>query len=371
MAKFDRTKPFNSLHFLPPKGVDLETKEILKNVNKANIALAELNGLMLSSDLPNKYWLTNPLSVQEARDSSAIENINTTVGNVFREELFPEEQSKETKEVLHYREALLHGLDHVRKEKIIRPSLVESIQAKLEQNNPGVRKFKGSWKDGEFNGTKIQDLVTKEVYYTPPEGEELLRNLLQNWAEFLHDNSIDVDALIKIAICHYQFEAIHPFYDGNGRTGRILMNLSLVLLERLNLPILYLSDFLLKNRSLYYQNLRNVTEKNEWEKWIIFMVNCFEITARQTTNKLLKIQMTFMDTDSEIHSKIHGGNVDLTRAIFDAPFMSIDKVSNILKIHRNTASKYLSQLEKLKILSSFKHKNNKIYVNDRLYKLLS
>lgn len=367
---YDKNKPYNDLPKLPPTG-EIETIAVLKAVNRANMALMELNGVLMSRELPNPFWLTNPLSVQEANASSAIENINTTVGNVFREELFPSEQSKETKEVLHYREGLLHGFKVVEDKKIISPSLIKQIQGKLEPNNAGFRSFLGGYEDGEFTGTKIANKETKEIYYTPPEGVDLLQDLLQNLTEFLQDDELDFDALIKIAITHYQFEAIHPFYDGNGRTGRMLIVLSLVLARRLHVPVLYLSQYLLEHRAEYYRLLRAVTEESAWEEWILFMLRGLESTAVRTYTQVLKIKIAFEEANKVIHEIIPKVGSDLTEILFSDPFMSIEKVSARLGVHRNTASKYLILLSSEGLLSSFKHGNQTIYCNDKLYRLLS
>ena len=274
----DPELPYNELPLLPPAS-DLDDVDILKKVNRANIALARLNGASLA--MPNRDLLLEPFTVREAVASSGIENINTTVSEVFQAELFPiAEASKPQKETLHYKQALLYGYAFARKSGFIATNAIGEIQAILEPDKGGIR---------GLSGTKIADQASGKVYYTPPEGEELIRSLLKNFDDYFNDMATDVDPLIRNAILHYQFEAIHPYYDGNGRTGRILMVLHLVLSGRLDLPILFVSGYINEHRSDYYRLLREVTSLGNWKPWILYVLNAIESQALDTATTIDKM----------------------------------------------------------------------------------
>lgn len=266
---FDRERPYNDLPMLPPPGVELETKSVLKKSIAANRELAELKGA--GDVIPNQDILISSIVLQEARLSSEIENIFTTNDEMYRAaspDLFAA-ADPHTKEVIRYREALWHGFQRLRERPLTTNLFIELMQL-IKQTDDGIRRVPG---------TKIGNSRTGETIYTPPDGEGRLRDLLGNLETFLHADD-GLDPLVKLAAAHYQFEAIHPFTDGNGRTGRIVNILYLVEQGLLELPVLYLSHYIIKNKSAYYDGLRRVTEEGAWEEWILYVLNAIETTAR-------------------------------------------------------------------------------------------
>jgi Fic family protein len=342
--------------------------EILKMVNTANLALSNLNGL--SKSLPNRMWLIAPLSVKEAVDSSGVENINTTVADVFEAELFPEkEEIGARKETLNYKNALLKGYELVTKKGFINTNLIIEIQKELEPNKAGIRKIPN---------TKIQSGYgenTKTIYY-PPEGYEVILDKLKNLEDYINQEDEDfpnqIDPLIKMAIIHYQFESIHPFLDGNGRTGRILMVLYLVLKQRLDVPILFLSNYILKNRAGYYQVLNDVTFEQDWKSLILYFLYAITTQATQTNAVVLKIQIQiekFKKVLSEKNPKLL--NSDFVDTIFASPMITYESLSKDMKIHKNTASKYLNELVKFGLLERMKYKKEVVFVNQKYLAILN
>lgn len=358
---FDPLKPYNSLPQLPPN-FNFDDIAILKKLNKANIALSRLEAGSFA--IPNRTLLLEPLSVREAVASSGIENINTTVAEVFQAELFPEREiTKEQKETLHYRDALRVGYQLIHKHTFLHTNGFLEIQGILEPNKKGIRKLPG---------TSIKNSVTGEVLYTPPEGEVLIRDFLKNYEEYYNNFSDDIDPLLKMAVLHYQFEAIHPFYDGNGRTGRILMVLYLILAKKMELPILFISGYINKNRSEYYRLLREVTSQENWRDWILFILNAVESQASEThitVKKIRDLQEQYKNTMKEKLPKIY--SADLVEFLFANPFYNQEQLSKKVGVHPNTAAKYLNFLLVEKFLESFKHKKAKIYFNPEFLKLLS
>ncbi len=357
---FDPRKPYNDLPVLPPD-FNFDDIEILKKVNKANIQLASLNNSSIA--IPNSTLLIEPLSVREAVASSGIEDINTTVSEVFRAELFPDkEMSKAQKETLHYTEALREGYELILKNGFLHTNSYISIQKVLEPNKRGVRKLPG---------TSIKNATTGEILYTPPEGEKIILDLLGNYENYYNDFSDDVDPLIRMAILHCQFECIHPFYDGNGRTGRILMVLYLVLMKRLNLPILFISGYIQKHRSDYYRLLRQVTAENSWKDWVMYVLTAVETQAHETADTVLNIKRLQETTAIDVKTKIPKiYSLDLVNYLFANPFYNQAQLSKALDIHHNTAMKYMNLLLEKNILQSFKHKKEKIYYNKKFLDLL-
>lgn len=357
---FDPKKPYNDLPELPPNN-NFDDIEILKKVNKANIQLASLNNSSIA--IPNSALLIEPLSVREAVASSGIEDINTTVSEVFRAELFPEkEMSKAQKETLHYTDALRAGYDLIMKDDYLHTNSYIDIQKILEPNKRGIRKLPG---------TSIKNATTGEILYTPPEGEKIILDLLSNYEKFYNDISDEIDPLIRMAILHYQFECIHPFYDGNGRTGRILMVLYLVLMKRLNLPILFISGYIQKHRSDYYRLLREVTKENNWKDWVMYILTAVETQAHETAETVLKIKDLQDKTADDIRtnlSKIY--SMDLVNYLFANPFYNQTQLAKALRIHHNTSMKYMNLLLEKNILHAFKHKKEKIYYNKKFLDLL-
>ena len=274
---YNRNQPFNDLPNLPPQGVELETIPILRHLAKASRHLGELNGLCES--LPDPHLLINTIVLQESKDSSAIENIVTTQDELYKAATEETTTSNAAKEVLSYREALYTGLDKMKAQKnlLLTNTMVEIVQT-IKQNKAGIR---------NTPGTALKNAINGEVIYTPPCCEGVLREKLAALEEFINNPDASLlDPLINMALIHYQFEAIHPFSDGNGRTGRILNALYLVQQELLSQPVLYLSSYIVKYKAEYYQLLRGVSETNNWHDWVMYMLTAISETAQLSTSKI-------------------------------------------------------------------------------------
>ena len=281
--------------FIPnnlPLDIDIETKAILKKSILANKALAKLNGV--AKIIPNQAILINSLILQEAKDSSEIENIITTHDELYQSSLDISNISHATKEVQSYTKALLKGFDLVRETSLLLTRHIVDIQQELEGNVAGIRKQAG---------TVLKNQSTGEVIHTPPQEESTIRKLLDNLEQYLNTND-GIDPLIKMAIIHYQFETIHPFYDGNGRTGRIINILYLVLNELLDLPILYLSSYIIKHKADYYRLLQEVRTKGSWEEWIIYMLEGIEQTATKQVQLINDIKELMDNTKQKLKSEL-------------------------------------------------------------------
>jgi Fic family protein len=356
---FDPNKPFNDLPSLPPK-FNFDDIEILKKVNKANIALSRLSGEAKS--IPNRKVLIEPLTFREAVASSEIENIHTTLNEAFQATYLDEADLKiEQKETKHYREALLKGYRLVREQGFLNTNSYITIQSLLEPTKPGIRKIPG---------TRIENKKTKEILFTPPEGEDTIRALLKNFEDYFNDIKDDVDPLIKMAVMHYQFEAIHPFLDGNGRTGRILMVLYLCLVERLELPILFISGYINNNKNEYYHLLREVTIKENWKDWIMYILNAVESQSLATTKSVVGIRDLILKYRLVIQAKTKIYTAELVEYLFSYPFYSQKTMQTTLGVSRNTASKYFSELELIDVIKSEKYKNDKVYFCPEFHQLL-
>lgn len=352
-------KPFNSFPNVPPD-VDLETTEILKKCITAHRLLGNLNGIC--SRLPNVNILLNNLVLNEAKDSSEIENIITTLDDLYIGNISKEKVNAYTKEVLNYKEALFHGFSLVREKNIISTNVISQIQEKIEKNNAGIRKNPG---------TKLVNDTTGEIIYGPPEGENNIRDLLSNLENYINldDNT---DSLIKLAVMHYQFESIHPFYDGNGRTGRILNILFLIQKNILNYPILFLSHYFIKNKQDYYKLLQEVRSQGNWTQWVSYILDAIISTAQATMRIIQSISDDFESTLELARTKMpsRGFSKELIETIYFQPYTKIDALVKHLKIERRTASKYLKELEKIGILRSEKHWKENIYINKSLFEIL-
>ncbi len=354
---FARHQPYNDLPLLPP-AVDLESKAVLKQAISANRVLANLRGL--AAQIPNQDMLIRSIVLQEARLSSEIENIVTTNDELYRADADPDgKTAPHTKEVLRYRQALYHGLVAMGQRPLSTNLFVE-IVGMIKQGDLGIRAVPGTALKNEAG----------EVVYTPPVGEALIRDKLGNLEQFIHADD-DIDPLIKMAVMHYQFEAIHPFPDGNGRTGRILNLLYLVDRGLLDIPVLFLSRYIIAHRPAYYEGLRRVTEEGAWENWILFMLRAIEETARQTFDQVQailalmeEIRARVQDQAPAIYSK------DLVEVIFRHPYTKIQFVVDAGIAKRQTASSYLQTLAGLGILSEEKFGREKYYINDALLKAL-
>lgn len=358
---FDRNKPFNELPLLPPK-VELDTKPVLKKVISAGRALAELKGL--GKTIPNQVLLLDSLVLQEAKASSEIENIITTNDALFK--AFTAKTSRidaATKEVLRYREALWSGFNALEKRPVLSTNLFVTIVQTIKKNQAGIRRTPG---------TKISNETTGEIIYTPPEGESIIRQKLNNLEEFIHADD-DMDPLIKLPLIHYQFEAIHPFSDGNGRTGRIINILFLVLNKLLDLPVLYLSKSIIQSKNEYYRLLRRVTENEEWEPWLLYMLSAVEETALFTRERILAIRDLMLETmekaRKELPSRVY--SKELIEMIFRQPYCKIDFLVKSGIASRNIASNYLNELVKTGILKKERVGKEVIFLNVELYDLLS
>jgi len=264
--------PFNHLDKLPPKREQIETIAILRQTNKAATALAELKGI--AKTIPNQSMLINAIVLQEAKGSSEIENIITTQDELYKALAVNKSTiSAETKEVVNYRTSLFHGFNLLENQGFLRVNDIVSIQQELIDNTAGIR---------STPGTVLKNDKTGEVIYTPPQDKQEILDLLSNFINHYNQNEPDLSPLISLAILHYQFESIHPFYDGNGRTGRILNILYLILNELIDIPILYLSSYIIENKPDYYRLLNQTNRTGEWEEWILFLLKAVEITSLQT-----------------------------------------------------------------------------------------
>lgn len=354
-------KAFNDLPFLPPKKSLIETISILKQESKSAVALAELKGLIKT--LPNPNILINAVILKEAQASSGIENVITTQDKLYQA-LYAKSAKPDvaTKEVLRYREALLMGTLLIKEKGFLNTNGIISIQKELEENNAGLRRLPG---------TALVNDLTNEVIYTPPDNFDTINDLMKNLEEYLNDDEDDVSPLIKLAIQHYQFESIHPFYDGNGRTGRIINVLYLILKGLLNEPVLYLSSYIIQNKGDYYRLLQEVRTGNNWEDWILYMLKGIEQTALSTIEQINKINHLFSETQKLVQEKLPRiYSKDLIEQLFIHPYCKIEFLVNNLSLNRKTSGNYLKSLEDLGILVSENKGKEVIYINLMLYKSL-
>ena len=352
--------PYNNLPILPPKA-DIETKEILKKAIQANTQLARLNGYCLT--IPNDTILVNSIILKEAQASSEIENIITTQDKLYQALVSKNDAyDPHTKEVLNYREALWQGFRILEKNKLLTSNTIIEIQKTLENNNAGIRKVPGT--------TLVNDR-TDEIIYTPPDDYKRIIELLNNLEKYINTDD-QIDPLIKMAVIHYQFESIHPFYDGNGRTGRIINVLYLVLQKLLNKPILYLSEYIIRNKNKYYEYLQAIRTDDKWEQYILFMLEAVEETANETMEIIIKIRNLMEKTIEYCRKNLPTTTYskELIESIFIQPYTKIEHLVNTGIAERRTASKYLKQLEEINILTSKKIWKESIYINHELVSLL-
>lgn len=338
-----------------------ETPAILKKLATASRKLAELKGVAAS--IPNQGILINTLALQEAKDSSAIENIITTHDELFKDDVLPETfANPAAKEVMRYRQALRIGFSQVRQSGLLTANHIIQIQAELEQNNAGFRKLPGTaLKDG--SGTTV---------YTPPQDPSEIITLMRDLEKFMNDEAaFSADPLIKMALMHHQFESIHPFYDGNGRTGRILNVLYLVKEGLLDIPVLYLSSHIVRTKNDYYRLLQAVREQDIWEEWVLYMLGAVETTAGQAINTIHAIKAALQDYKHRIRAQHKFYSQDLINNLFNHPYTKIEFIEEDLKISRLTATKYLDALA----TSGFVHKQKigrtNYYINIALNNVLA
>jgi Fic family protein len=352
---YQKGKPYNDLPHLPPS-VELETKLVLKKSSSARAKLAELKGIQ--EQLPNQSILLRSFVLQEAKLSSEIENIVTTNDELFRAASEIEgAYDLATKEVLQYEAAVWHGHERIKQQPLITTNLCTELAAIIkQQSNLSVRKT---------TGTRIEN-SRREVVYTPPEGEQIIRQKLTNLEEFIH-GSDDLEPLVKMAIIHYQFEAIHPFLDGNGRTGRILNILYLQQQGIIDLPVLYLSRYIIERKNEYYRLLQGVTEETDWQPWLMYMLDSVEVTAESAIQKIRCLIALLSEAQTEIKEKLPKiYSKDLVEVLFKLPYCRINFLEQAGIAKREAASKYLRKLAEIGLLQSVKAGREHYYINKRM-----
>ena len=350
-----------------PLSVDLETKAILKQLSKSNRKLAELKGAVRS--IPNEEILIQTLTLQEARESSGIENIVTTQDELYRAELELENAPipPATKEVRRYGTALRKGYHQVKKNGLLTLNTICNIQSELEENKAGFRAVPGTVLKNQYG----------EVIYTPPQDNEDITRLMHNLECYINDADMqDIDPLIKLAVIHYQFESIHPFYDGNGRTGRILCVLYLVINQLLDLPILYLSRYITRNKSEYYRLLQEIRATNNkaevWEEWVLYILKGIEETSSETLVLVEGISDLMKKSKSRIREVLQKAySHDLLNCLFYSPYTKIEHLEQKLNISRPTAARYLDTMVQAGILTKAKVWRQNYYINKELVDLLA
>jgi Fic family protein len=346
---------------LLPLDIDIESKVVLKKLARAHQALAELKGV--AATIPNESILINTLALQEAKDSSAIENIITTQDELFQSDAASKNfVTVAAKEVHYYADALRHGFELVKTQGLLTNNHILEMQSTLEDNNAGFRKLPG---------TALKNDATGETIYGPPQEPQEIIDLMTNLEKFINDDTIcDWDSLTKMAVIHHQFESIHPFYDGNGRTGRIINILYLVKQDLLKIPVLYLSRYINQNKADYYRLLQTVRTENSWEEWVLFILDGVEQTSRQTIVLIDDIKRLMLTTKQKMRvelPKIY--SQDLLNTLFRHPYTKIEFVVGELRIHRNTAVKYLEELVRVGLLSKHRLGKENYYINDALVHL--
>lgn len=351
-------------HLPPPGPIEaIETRPVLKKLTEARAALAELKGV--AATIPNEQILIDTLSLQEARDSSAIENIVTTHDELYQSNYTKAAfASAAAKEVHAYAEALKKGFEAVRHKEVITINTIITIQGIIEQNDAGIRKLPG---------TELRNEATGDVVYTPPQDHDQIVALMRNLEAFMNDPSLyPVDPLIKMALIHHQFESIHPFYDGNGRTGRIINILYLIQEGLLHLPVLYISRYIIQRRSEYYRLLQHTRDTGEWEPWLLYMLRAVEVTARDTITIIGKIKEQMMHYKQRIRNEENNlYSQDLINNLFRHPYTKIAYLMQELQVSRQTARSYLERLVKMGLLHKVKLGRSNYYINQPLYQLLS
>jgi len=366
---FDRLKPYNELPLLPPS-IDVNSNlNILKKLVTATRALATINGNL--NRLPNPLMLVNTLSLQEAKTSTEIENIFTTEDELYKaisDTKKHESSNPAIKEVLKYREALWAGYQNLQDNQQINKKLIVQIFNQIKETSSGYRPPQANIviKRGQ------SELRPGEIVYTPPRDKQFIETLMNNLIEFLNDDiKYPIDPLLKMSIAHYQFEAIHPFQDGNGRTGRILNLLYLVSKDLLTQPILYISKYIILNKEDYYYKLSAVTQRNSWEEWILFMLDAVEKTSIITNEKINEIIAQMDATLNYAKGKIRWYNKEINEAIFSQPYIKPRIIGQIVKKRsRTTLTKYMNELVTNKILRPKKIGGEVYYLNDDLLRII-
>lgn len=349
-----------------PLSYDLETKAVLKQLSQSNRWLAELKGM--AKTIPNEHILVSTLTLQEARDSSEVKNIVTTQDDLYKASLDISEiiKSPATKEVFNYREAITLGFERLKQKHILTNNVIKEIQERLEHNRAGFR---------TVPGTKLED-KDKNIIYIPPQDGELIKSAMDNLEAFINDESLsNLDPLIKMAIIHHQFESIHPFYNGNGRTGRIINILYLVVTGLLDYPILYLSRYITHHKTEYYQLIQCIRDKEddnfaEWEKWVLFMLKGVEETASEAIvliGEIGKLMSEYKQELRRLFKKLY--RQELLNNLFAHPYTKVGFVEHDLMITNKTASRYLDKIVKAGLLEKKKLGRENYYINTRLLNL--
>ncbi len=359
MSAFDPTRPYNQLPLLPPQA-DIESKAILKKCVTAGAALAALK--QVGQLIPNQAVLINTIPLLEARDSSEIENIVTTTDKLFQ---YTEQQENQadpaTREALRYRTALYQGYRALKNRPLCTATAVE-VCTTIKGVDMDIRRVPG---------TTLANEATGETIYTPPEGEAHLRELMANWEQCIH-NQPEIEPLVRMAITHYQFEAIHPFTDGNGRTGRVLNLLFLIEQNLLDTPILYLSRYIIQHKADYYQYLLDVTTRQQWEQWILYILDAVEETANWTREKIIAIRDLMEHTANFVRDKLPSiYSRELVEQTFMQPYCRIANLVDANIAKRQTASTYLKQLSDIGVLKEIKVGREKLFIHPKLIHLLT
>ena len=347
-----------------PLGIDLETKEILKQVNLANKALAELKGV--AHTIPNEGVLINSLVIQEAKESSEVENIVTTHDEIFQADLSVSNYavSSAAKEVMNYREAMLEGFSRVKENMLLTNNIIKNIQEKLEKNKAGFR----------TSAVTLQN-SKQEIVYAPPKTAAEVEHYMLNLEHFINNPKLsNLDPLIKLAIIHHQFESIHPFYDGNGRTGRIISVLYLVQNRLLDLPILYLSRYITRNKADYYKLIQAVRDNDgdikDWQNWVMFILKGIEVTSKETIiliNGIAQLMAQYKAILKPAFGKTY--KHELLNNLFFHPYTKIEFIERDMNVQRKTAAKYLDKIVDLNLLTKMKKGSSNYYINNALFEL--
>jgi Fic family protein len=358
-SSYDPARPYNDLPPLPPN-VDLETKAILKACVGARTAIAELR--LAGQLIPDQSVLINTIPLLEAKDSSEIENIVTTNDALFREaSQLDDEADAAAKEAVRYRAAIYAGVSSL-KERPLTVRTAIDVCSHIKGVAFDIRKTPG---------TTLRNSFTGETVYTPPEGADRLRGMLTNWERFANADD-DLDPLVRMAVLHYQFEAIHPFTDGNGRTGRVLNILALIQAGLLDIPTLYLSRHILRTRVEYYSRLQAVTARGEWEPWVLYMLNAVELTARWTNERIRAIRSLMDNTSDYVRLSTPGiYSHELIQTIFALPYTRIGHLIDRGVVKRVSASRYLKQLASIGVLEEEKVGRDKVFIHRKYMALLA
>lgn len=342
-----------------PLDVNIETSKILKQLSDTSRALAELKGV--AKAMPNQNVLINAIMINEAKSSSKIENIVTTHDEIYRAMVKQQDTSYAAKEVVDYRAAVWRGYELIKEKGMINTNIIIDVQKKLEHNEAGIR---------SVPGTVIKNTLTDEVVYTPPQEKEEILEYMKNLEDYINSEEDGVDPLIKLAMIHYQFESIHPFYDGNGRTGRILNILYLVLKGLIDAPILYLSKYIIKNKLEYYELFQKTRETEDFEDWVIYFLVGIEEMSKETICIINKIREEILKMKYELREKTKIYTKELLEALFFEFYTKIPYIQEQLGVSDKTAQKYLDTLVELGFLTSEKVGRERIYKNERLFNII-